>query len=64
MKIMMQVSLIFFSIKPMNTVPCNIFPKVFGGSAAHSQLYQIDVYGDYLAISGFTRDSGLASYTI
>ncbi len=64
MKTMLQVGLLLICIKPMNTIPCNIFPKVFGGSLAYSWLYQIDVYGDYLAMGGYTYDSGLTGYTI
>ncbi len=63
MKIMLQVSLLLICIKPMNTVPCNIFPKLFGGSAGNTFLAQIDVYGDYLAMGGRTYDSGLTGYT-
>ena len=58
------MSLVLICIKPMNTVPCNIFPKVFGGTSHDSYLFQIDVYGDYLAIAGDTYDSSLTGYPI
>ena len=64
MKTLLQVSLLLLGIQPTISVPCNIFPKVFGGSSGHSELWQIDVYGDYLAIGGITYDSGLTGYTI
>ncbi len=64
MKTLLQVSLLLLTIQPTNNAPCNIFPKVFGGSTANSYLYQIDVYGDYLAMGGVTWDSGLTGYTI
>ena len=61
---MLQLSLLLICTKPMNSVPCNIFPKVFGGSAGGSYLRQIDVYGDNLAMVGNIDDSVLAGYTI
>ncbi len=39
---------------------CNSFPKIFGGSAEQTRLYQIDVFIDYLAMVGFTQDTTLA----
>ncbi len=60
---MLQVSLLLLGIKPMNTVPCNIFPKIFGGSTASTNLNQFDVYGDYLAMTGMTMDTVLTGYT-
>ena len=64
MKTLLQVSLLLLGIYPTNSVPCNIFPKVFGGSSDVSNLTQIDVYGDYLAMAGHTVDIGLTGYTI
>jgi hypothetical protein len=37
----------------------NSFPKIFGGSVGYSELYQIDVFKDYLAMVGYTSDSKL-----
>jgi hypothetical protein len=33
-------------------VPCNSFPKIFGGSSGFTLVYQIDVFDDYLAFAG------------
>jgi hypothetical protein len=38
---------------------CNSFPKIFGGSNGNTQLYQIDVYNDYLAMAGMSEDTQL-----
>jgi hypothetical protein len=43
--------------------PCNSFPKIFGGSSHDSYLYQIDVFNDYLAMTGHTRDNTLTGLT-
>jgi hypothetical protein len=40
-------------------VPCNSFPKIFGGSSGFTFVNQIDVFDDYLAFAGGTIDSGL-----
>jgi hypothetical protein len=37
-----------------STTTCNSFPKIFGGSSGDTELKQIDVYDDYLAIAGTT----------
>jgi hypothetical protein len=45
-----------------NQLPtCNSFPKIFGGSGNNSYLYHIDVYGNYLAMAGFTIDATLTT---
>jgi hypothetical protein len=38
---------------------CNSFPKIFGGSGGNTYLSQIDVFADYLAMVGNTRDTTL-----
>ena len=43
-------------------VPCNSFPKIFGGSLSNSDIGNIDVFDDYLAFSGWTSDSSLTSF--
>jgi hypothetical protein len=47
------------SIKATAPSTCNSFPKIFGGSSDNSYLYQIDVFNDYLAMTGHTWDSKL-----
>ena len=42
-----------------STTPCNSFPKIFGGSLDGTFTYHFDVYSDYLALAGYTRDSSL-----
>ena len=54
---------LFVSFKLTKSVPCNVFPKIFGGTAGNSKLMQIDVFGDYLAMAGDTWDNTLAGYT-
>ena len=44
-------------------LPCNSFPKIFGGNAGHTYLRQIDVYGDYMAMGGDTNDNTLTGFT-
>jgi hypothetical protein len=52
------------SIGPVqSTTTCNSFPKIFGGSSGHSQLYHIDVFNDYLALAGQTSDNSLTGTT-
>jgi hypothetical protein len=41
------------------TTTCNSFPKIFGGSEEHSYLWQIDVYNDYLAMTGEINDNSV-----
>lgn len=43
----------------INASTCNSFPKFFGGSLANSYLTQIDVYNDYLAMAGDTKDNSI-----
>ena len=38
---------------------CNSFPKIFGGGGDHTFILQIDVFEDYLAMVGDTRDTTL-----
>ena len=38
---------------------CNSFPKIFGGSVERTYLVHIDVFADYLAMVGNTRDTTL-----
>ena len=45
-------------------VPCNSFPKIFGGSLGQTYIGQIDVFDDYLAFYGRTFDSSLTSFNI
>ena len=42
-------------------VPCNSFPKIFGGSSGDTYVNQIDVFDDNLAFAGRTLDSSLTS---
>jgi hypothetical protein len=46
------------------TVPCNSFPKIFGGSSGSTVVNQIDVFDDYLAFYGRTNDISLTSFNI
>jgi hypothetical protein len=46
-------------IHPVESVPCNSFPKIFGGSSSDTYLYHIDVLDDYLALGGRTCDNTL-----
>ena len=46
-------------IHPVESVPCNSFPKIFGGSSGHTYLRHIDVFNDYLALAGRTYDTSL-----
>ncbi len=54
---------VIFLIMPLlpsiNASTCNSFPKIFGGSIENSYLTQIDVYNDYLALAGDTKDNSL-----
>ena len=43
-------------------VPCNSFPKIFGGSLNDTFVGQIDVFDDYLAFYGITYDLSLTSF--
>jgi hypothetical protein len=47
----------FFS--QTESMACNNFPKVIGSSTGDTYLYQIDAYGDYLALGGEVMDSSL-----
>ncbi len=51
--------LIIAQLNSIKAVPCNSFPKIFGGTSAHSYLYQIYVFNDYLSIGGRTYDDTL-----
>ena len=53
------VILMSFISPVKSTTTCNSFPKIFGGSLAHTFLFQIDVYNDYLALAGITWDNSL-----
>jgi hypothetical protein len=44
-------------------IPCNSFPKIFGGASGVSSVNQIDVFDDYLAFGGRLRDHSLATFT-
>ena len=55
--------LIIAQLNSIKAVPCNSFPKIFGGNAGGSYLYQIDVYNDYLAMGGYTCDNTLTGTT-
>jgi len=46
-------------IHPVESVPCNSFPKIFGGSSSGTNLLHIDVFNDYLALCGGTCDNTL-----
>jgi hypothetical protein len=35
-----------------STTTCNSFPKIFGGSSYWTELSQIDIFNDYLALTG------------
>ena len=45
------------------SVPCNNFPKIFGGSSGNTKLYSLDVFEDYLAFGGYVADSTLTGTT-
>ena len=42
-----------------STTTCNSFPKIFGGSANHTDVWNIDVFNDYLVLAGYTDDNTL-----
>ncbi len=46
------------------STPCNSFPKIFGGSSSPTNLLQLDVFNDYMAIAGNTVDSSLVGFSI
>jgi hypothetical protein len=46
-----------------STTTCNSFPKIFGGSSAGTYHFHIDVFNDYLALAGDTRDNSLTGIT-
>ena len=48
----------------IHSSPCNSFPKILGGSTQPTDLYQIDVFNDYLALAGSSRDSTLTGVNI
>ena len=39
------------------------FPKILGGSSADTFIEQIDIYNDYLALSGHTFDNSITGIT-
>jgi hypothetical protein len=43
----------------VGSTTCSSFPKIFGGSTENTFLHYIDVYNDYLALTGDTYDSSL-----
>jgi hypothetical protein len=47
-----------------STLPCNSFPKIFGGSLADTYLYHIDAFNDYLALAGDTWENSLTGISI
>jgi hypothetical protein len=51
-------------IGPVQSTPCNSFPKIFGGSSSDTSLRHIDVYNDYLALAGLTLDSSLTGASL
>ena len=46
-------------IHSVESAACNNFPKIFGGSSGNTNLLHIDVFNDYLALSGETSDISL-----
>jgi hypothetical protein len=46
-----------------STTTCNSFPKIFGGGSGTTELYHIDVFNDYLALVGPTKDNSLTGIT-
>ena len=46
-----------------STTPCNSFPKIFGGENGNTELNQMDVYNDYMALAGATEDDDLKGST-
>jgi hypothetical protein len=52
--------LLIASSPSIKATSCNSFPKIFGGSNNNTQLHQIDVFDDYLAMAGDTLDNPLA----
>ncbi len=48
-------------IHSVKSAACNNFPKIFGGSSRSTSLFHIDVFNDYLALAGETRDSSLVA---
>jgi len=59
-KILIFVIFLMIALLPsINASTCNSFPKIFGGSIADSYLTQIDVYNDYLAMAGDTKDNSI-----
>ena len=47
-------------INSVKSTTCNNFPKIFGGGSGSTNLFQIDVYNDYLAMAGSTTDLSLS----
>ena len=47
-------------ITHVQTSTCNNFPKILGGTSDDTILYHLDVYNDYLALAGYTKDASLA----
>ena len=52
-----------FIVPVQSITPCNSFPKIFGGSLSDTFGDQIDVYNDYLALTGSTYDNSLTGIT-
>jgi hypothetical protein len=50
--IVTTVSFSYLASAGVDPIPCNSFPKIFGGSSGHSSVNQIDVFEDYLASGG------------
>ena len=42
---------------------CNKFPQILGSSDSTTSLLQIDAFGDYLALAGYTYDNLLKGGT-
>ena len=61
------IAILIFAIPHLqlaaNLTPCNSFPKIFGGGTGNSLVHQIDVFDDYLASGGGTKDPSLTSST-
>ncbi len=47
----------------VQSIPCNSFPKIFGGGSGLTYLEHIDVHNDYLAFAGYTLDNSITGIT-
>ena len=56
----MVLLLLISFVGATGSTTCSSFPKIFGGSTYNTFLHYIDVYNDYLALTGDTYDSSLA----